>query len=180
MKQYGGNIEKWIRSNYKQLTILFVVIVVSVGLNVYIGFGPSNQASQKNIVKPRANPFAMHLSFNLAIFNDSKPVIIPSQIGIDESLWKNHSLDKYGTQGRLINGTVIPGMAPLYTNDDSGLIKIGSMIVRNFTLEDFFNVWGVHFEGKTHSTVNGKSILNYKKYVPHTEDRIFLRFTHKK
>ncbi len=148
---------------------------------MYIGFGPSNQDSQKYIVKPGVNPFAMHLSFNLAIFNDSKPVIIPSQIGIDESLWKNHSLDKYGSEGRLLNGTIIPGMAPLYTNDNSGLIKIGSRIIRNFTLGDFFNVWGVHFDDKAYNaTVNGKSILNYKKYIPQKGDHIFLNFTNKK
>jgi hypothetical protein len=82
----------------------------------------------------------MHSSFNLKIMMDNKPFTIPSKIGIEEPLWHNYSLDKYGAPEMPMKDMIMPGMAPIYTNDISGLIKIGSVVVRNYILGDFFNI----------------------------------------
>ena len=148
MKLNGQGINRWLKSNYKQITITVVIIVVSIVINLYIGFGPPSPSpynikmdSQSNTI---ANPFTMRISFHLNIIMDHKPLIVPSQIGIDEPLWRNHTLDKYGAPGMPMPGMTMPGMAPIYTNDHSGLVKIGSSAVRNYTLDDFFRIWGMN------------------------------------
>ena len=99
-----------------------VIIVVSIAINAYIGFGPSPSSDLKTNFhsNTKANPFAMRIYFHLAIIMARKLVVIPSQIGIDEPLLHNHTLDKYGAQGM-----TMPAMAPIHTNDNDGLIKIG-------------------------------------------------------
>ena len=67
----------------------------------------------------------MHISFHLIILMDHKPLIVLNQISIDEPLWGNHT-HKYGAPGM-----TMPGMAPIYTNHNSGLIKIVSLSYRN-------------------------------------------------
>lgn len=180
MELNGHGISRWLKSNYKQLTILGIVIIVSIGINAYIGFGPSSPSDIK--MSPhsntKANPFAMRISFNLDIIMDHKPVIIPSQIGIDEALWHNHTLDKYGAKGMPMPGMTMPGMAPIYTNDNKGLIKIGSLVNRNYTLGDFFNIWGMDLNGKTvMASVNGKPIADFKNHILKDGEQINLNIT---
>ena len=77
---------------------------------------------------------------NLSILMDGKPLVIPSQIGINDHLWNDHSLDKFGVPGMPMDEegkTTMPGMAPLYTTSDKGRITIGSVIEREYTLGDF-------------------------------------------
>jgi hypothetical protein len=62
---------------------------------------------------------------------DNKSIVIPSQIGIDVSLWRSHILDKYGTPGMPMPGGPMPVMAPLHAHDNLGLIHIESLINRN-------------------------------------------------
>ncbi len=175
-------INRWLKSNYKQLTIIGVIIVVSIGINAYIGFGPTppdnKMKSQSNI---KADPFAMHNHFYLTIIMDHKPVIVPGQIGIDESLWKNHTLDKYGVAGMPMPGMTMPGMAPLYTNDNSGLIKIGSIDIRNYTLGDFFNIWGMNLNGKVvKASADGKPISDFKNHILKDGEQIHIDIISKK
>jgi hypothetical protein len=71
---------------------------------------------------------------------------------------------------------IMPGMAPIYTNDNSGLIKVGSVVVRNYTLGDLFNVWGFDLTGKTvvNTTVNGKPIFDIKNHILKDKEQIYL------
>ena len=109
---------------------------------------------------------------------DYKPVIIPSQIGIDEVLWHNHTLDKYGAQGMPMPGMTMPGMAPIYTNNNNGLIKIGSLVNRNYTLGDFFNIWGMDLNGKTvMASANGKPVTDFKNHILKDGEQINLNIT---
>ncbi len=171
MQQVGHYISRWLKSNYKGLTIVGIMFVGSIIINAYIGFGPPphpspsviKMNSQSNVT---ANPFAMRISFHLTIMMDNESVIIPSQIGIEPPLWQNHTLDKNGAPGMTMPGMTMTNMAPIYTNDNRGLIKIGSSVVKNYTLSDFFNIWGMNLNDKTvNATVDRKSIPDYKNHI---------------
>ena len=85
----------------------------------------------------------MHNHAKLTIKIEGKTVTIPANIGIDPKLYKDHSLDTYGM--KMPNMPSMPVMAPTHTHDTTGTIHIESTEIRDFTLEDFFNVWGVTF-----------------------------------
>jgi hypothetical protein len=106
----------------------------------------------------------------LSIILDNKPVVIPSQIGINKSLWKDHSLDKYGVPGMPMDEEgekTMPGMAPLYTTNDKGRITIGSVIERDYTLGEFLKIWsGIDMKDKlVNATINGKPAEDYRNII---------------
>jgi hypothetical protein len=75
----------------------------------------------------------MQIQPQLSVLIEGAPLTVPSGIGINQSLWKDHSLDQYG----------VAGHSPLTTHDTSGTIHVNSNTVRNFTLQEFLGVWGV-------------------------------------
>ena len=89
----------------------------------------------------------LHLHQHLNVTADGTRLNIPKNIGIDASLYKDHSLSRYGLQG----------LAPLHTHDDSGTIHVESNTNRTYTLGEFLNIWGgLALNGKTvKATVNG-------------------------
>jgi hypothetical protein len=89
----------------------------------------------------------MHWHPVLTITMNGSPVTIPAQIGIDPSLWKDHSLDQYG----------IGGLSPLHTHDTSGTIHEESNTVRDFTLHEFLAVWGQPNDG---SAIDGRPVAS--------------------
>jgi hypothetical protein len=191
LKINGSGIKRWIKSNSKGLTIVMIMFVASLAINAYIGFGPSSslfsyfsQSPSSNNIKQnvqtnsKVDPFTIRNSFYLNITMDGKHITIPSQIGIEQPLWHNHTLDKYGAQGMTMQGMTMPSMAPIYTNDNSGLIKIGSTVIQNYTLGDFFNIWGFDLNGKTvNASVNGKPISDFKSHIPKYKEQIDLNIT---
>ncbi len=125
--------------------------------------------------KEKPRPYTMHIHSNLTIMLDNKSVAIPSQIGIDDSLWKGHNYDKYGTPGMPMPGGPIPVMAPLHTHDNLGLIHIESQINRDYRLNEFFKIWGVDFNGKSvKATVNGRQASDYENIILKDKENIAL------
>ncbi|MGD9673888.1 MAG: hypothetical protein AB7U98_10480 [Candidatus Nitrosocosmicus sp.] len=115
----------------------------------------------------KVSPFAVHMHSNLSILVDGKPIKVPSQIGIDYNLWNDHSLDKFGFPGMPMDEqgkTTMPGMASIYTTNDKGRITIGSVIERDYTLEEFLKIWGgLDLKDElVNATVNGKVVANYQ------------------
>lgn len=115
----------------------------------------------------------------MSIILDNKPVVIPSQIGINESLWKDRSLDKYGVPGMPMDEKGeknMPGMAPLYTTNDKGRITIGSVIEREYTLGEFLKIWGgLDIKNKlVNATVNGNTVVNYYDIILEDNQQIEL------
>jgi hypothetical protein len=92
-----------------------------------------------------ANTLRIHIHPQLSITLNGSPVQVPAQIGIDSSLWKDHSLDQYG----------VSGLAPLHTHDTSGTIHVESNAVRDFTLHQFLAIWGQPSDG---SAINGHTV----------------------
>lgn len=79
---------------------------------------------------------SIHWHPHLTIVINNQTVTIPANIGIDASLWADHSLDPFG----------MTGMAPLHTHDTSGKIHTESNAYHLFTIGDFFRVWGQSFD----------------------------------
>ena len=89
----------------------------------------------------------VHWHPDLSITMNGSPYTVPSQIGIDPSLWKDHSLDQYGI-----------GMAPLHTHDTSGTIHVEvNTSHRDFTLHEFLAIWGQPSDG---STIGGHPVTS--------------------
>ena len=85
----------------------------------------------------RTNTQAMHWHPQLSVTINGRPATVAAQIGIDPTLWKDHSLDQYG----------IGGLSPLHTHDTSGTIHEESNTIRDFTLQQFLAVWGQSIDG---------------------------------
>jgi hypothetical protein len=66
-----------------------------------------------------------HTHQHLDLFVDGQRVAIPPDIGIDRV--------------NLI-------LSPIHTHDATGIIHVESPIIRDFTLGEFFDVWGVRFD----------------------------------
>jgi hypothetical protein len=66
----------------------------------------------------------LHLHQHLDLFVSGARVTVPAGIGIDPA-------ERF--------------ISPLHTHDTSGVIHVESPTVRNFTLGEFFGVWGVRF-----------------------------------
>jgi hypothetical protein len=87
----------------------------------------------------------VHWHPNLSITLNGSPYTVPANIGIDPSLWKDHSLDQYGS-----------GAAALHTHDTSGTIHVEvNTSHRDFTLHEFLAIWGQPSDG---SSVGGHPV----------------------
>lgn len=154
---------------------LIVVMIIIVSIYIELAIKPQNTSlTSKNV-----NPFAVYFHSNLSIILDNKPVVIPSQIGINESLWKDRSLDKYGVPGMPMDEKGeknMPGMAPLYTTNDKGRITIGSVIEREYTLGEFLKIWGELdlMDKLVYATVNGNEVANYENITLEDDQQIEL------
>jgi len=122
----------------------------------------------------------MHIHPHLAIYNGAQLASIPAQIGIDASLWNDHTLDRYSLDG--------PQLSPLHTHDTSGTIHVESLVTRGFTLGEFFAVWGQPFSpsqvlnlhaDSAHRltlTVDGKPSSAWANVVFHESEQIEVHY----
>ena len=93
-----------------------------------------------------------HTHQHLDLFVDGQRVAIPPDIGIDRV--------------NLI-------LSPIHTHDASGIIHVESPIVREFTLGELFDVWGVRFDAHCVGGVcdgNGRVMSVYWSGQPVTGD----------
>ena len=135
------------RSILKILSICGAVIAAFIAMVVVTG---------ASITSHNEGSLVTHLHFSLNVITNGKPISVPKNIGIDSSLHKDHSLDKYGAQGA----------APLHTHDYSGTVHVESTVNRNYTLGEFLNIWGLDLHGKTTKlTVNGIAVPDYRNHV---------------
>ena len=62
----------------------------------------------------------------------------------------------------------MPVMYPTHTHDSSGTIHVESNEIRDYTLGEFLDVWGMDFSGKTvKMTVNGTPVSADTDYRSH-------------
>ena len=143
----------------KQIVLIGIVITIPLILGAYVyGGGVGTGIGQS---KAQTDPIIIHKHPELSIMMDGKPFSVLSNIGIDSSLWRDNSLDEYGMQAMPEMG--MSGMAPLHTHDDSGIIHVESAIDRNYTLGEFFKIWGLDLQGKTiKATVDEKPVTDFE------------------
>jgi hypothetical protein len=89
---------------------------------------------------------------DLTITKDNETLIVPAKIGIEPGLWKDHSFDYYSVDP---NHT-----SPLNTKNYNGTIHIKSIYDREFTLENFLDIWGFDKSKIKNVFCNEKKICN--------------------
>jgi len=155
-----------------------IAVIVAVAITIALGIGLSMRSTTMIGAQMGGGnkPIIMHFHPHLNLMIDGKPATVPSQIGIDPSLWKDHSLDQYGMQA-MANG--MSGMAPLHTHDATGIIHVESSIIRNYTLGQFLNIWGgLDTVGKTiKASIDGKLVSDYKSIILRDGEQISLDVT---
>ena len=107
----------------------------------------------------------MHLHTHLTLVIDGKEEQVPANIGIDPSLWNDHSLDSYGMKG----------MTVLHTHDASGTIHVESYKIQDYTFGQLLDIWKPNLGGyKIFMTVNGQPVQDYQNYVFKDGDKVIL------
>ncbi len=95
---------------------------------------------------------ALHIHQHLDIFIDGKTVPVPPGIGIN----------------------VMAGfISPIHTHDTSAVIHVESPTIQNFTLGQFFDIWGVNFTKDSiggYSNQDGKTLQVFVNGVAYTDD----------
>jgi len=135
-----------------------IALILAVAITITLGIGLSIRSTTMIAAQMSGGnkPIIMHFHPHLNLMINGKPVTVPSQIDIDSSLWKDHSLDQYGMQA-MANG--MTRMAPLHTHDATGIIHVESSTIRNYTLGE----GGLDTTGKTvKATVDGKPVSDYR------------------
>jgi hypothetical protein len=170
----NNNLNDASRPINKNTKMLALIVAVTITIALSVGLSMSSITMIGAQMDGGNKPVIMHFHPHLNLMIDGKPAPVPSQIGIDPSLWKDHSLDPYGMQA-MANG--MSGMEPLHTHDASGTIHVESSIIRNYTLGQFLNIWGgLDTNGKTvKATADGKSVSGYKDLILRDGERINLQ-----
>ncbi len=89
----------------------------------------------------------VHWHPHLSVTLNGSPYAVPTDIGINSNLWKDHSLDQYGS-----------GAAALHTHDTSGTIHVEvNTSHRDFTLHEFLAIWGQPSDG---SAIDGHPVTS--------------------
>ena len=119
----------------------------------------------------------MHIHSNLNVTVNGKSLIVPNRIGINSTLWNDHSLYKLGTERKTtIFGMITPAMSPLHTHDSSGTIHVESTEYRNYVRGQFLNILGLPPEGsKVILFIDGNSTENYNNYVLKDREKMILK-----
>lgn len=138
-----------------------MAIAIAVGIAIFMTYHQSKSSTSV----PIDSMGMMHVHIHLKLVFDGKEAPVPVSIGIDPTLWQEHSLDSYGMQG----------MAPLHTHDTSGTIHVESYKIREYTFGQLLDIWGINLNGnKVFMTVNDQSIQDYRNYVFKDGDKVTL------
>ncbi len=165
--------------------IKIVGIIAAIVLGIVYG-AATGAFSSLGSPAPQAPPIIMHIHPTLTIAIDGLRVTIPQNVGIDPPLWKYHDLDSYGM--KMPNMASMTGMAPLHTHDSSGVIHVESTQIRDYTLGEFFDVWGVTFSDScimdkcndgTHTVkmfVNDNPSTEFRNHILKDREQIVIRY----
>lgn len=138
-----------------------MAIAIAVGIAIFMTY----QQPKSNASVPIDSMGMMHLHTHLTLVFDGKEAPIPANIGIDQTMWNDHSLDSYGMKG----------MTVLHTHDTSGTIHVESYKIKDYTFGQLLDIWGLGLNAyKVTMTVNGQPVQDYRDYVFKDGDKIIL------
>ncbi|MBI5797441.1 hypothetical protein HZA98_00875 [Candidatus Woesearchaeota archaeon] len=152
----------------KSIITWIVVIVVIIGIYYVISKTPNTScatAAAKDISVGGDQNVIYHIHPTLKIKINNAEVVIPNRVGFDGAI-----------------------MRPLHTHDSSGIIHVESPCARDFTLGDFFDVWGKQFNSTcilescadaTHSFnmyVNGVKNTEFRDHIFIDNELIELKY----
>jgi len=163
--QDNFGIDRFANNGNMKRIIPIAVLAIVVGIGLTLTTSPKTITAQTTSNNNNNNnkPIIIHVHPHLKLTVDGKPVTVPAQIGIAPSLWKDHSLDRYGMQAM---NMFMPAMAPLGTGNNSGVIGVATSGNRSYTLQDFLKIWGIDLKHKNMAvSVDGKPITDFKDYV---------------
>ncbi len=140
-----------------------IIIVSAIVIGVWIlSIEPTTDVASNNEV------MLMHIHPSLYLNFNGRPYMVPQNVGIDPELWKNHSLDQYGMMG----------MAPVHTHTADGMLHVESKIIRNYTLGEFFDIWGLDLKGDTIiATSYNEPISDWKNHILKDNEPIIMNIT---
>ena len=149
------------RTKKPKLIVLCVLIATVAGIAIFMNY--SHPKSSTSV--PIDTMGMMHLHTHLTLVIDGKEEQVPANIGIDPSLWNDHSLDSYGMKG----------MTVLHTHDTSGTIHVESYKVQDYTFGQLLDIWKPDLVGyKIFMTVNGQPVQDYQNYIFKDGDKVIL------
>lgn len=141
---------------------VIIAIIIVIGINI------GSMTSTTDKTTSNAQKMLIHIHPRLYLNVDGQPYFVPQNVGIDPNLWKDHSLDQYG----------MTGMAPLHTHTADGMIHVESTVVRNYTLGEFLDIWGLDLKGKSvNVAVDGEPISDYRNHIFKDEESIIMNIT---
>jgi len=148
----------------KALVIAGIIVVALIG----VGISMASIKSTTDVMTSNDKPILLHIHPRLYLNVDGKPYFVPQNVGIEPDLWKSHTLDQYGMKG----------MAPLHTHTADGMLHVESTVIRNYTLGEFLDIWGLDLKGMTiRVSVDGEPILDYRNHVLKDEESIIMNMT---
>ena len=119
------------RIGYFVLSVLPAIICILFFLMSHITPDLNAQVTGEN---KTSNKIIMHIHSNLNVTVNGNSPIVPNGIGINSTLWNDHSRDKFGTERKTtIFGMITPANPPLHTHDSSGTIHVESRIQKLHT-----------------------------------------------
>lgn len=154
-----------------------VVAITAVGLIVWGSLNRSRRTDASHDGKT-SREVAFTCTTDMATEFHIHPVLKIVIDGTEETLPVNIGIE---------NGC----MHPLHTHDSTGIVHVESPVKRDFTLGDFFAVWGKEFTrdqildrkaDDTHTitmTVNGQAADSYENTVLKDKDEIVISYTTK-
>ena len=160
-----GNKSYFAVSRSKKRQYILKIGVPVAAAAIVLGIVFATQASEHGI----GAKMVMHIHPQLSVKVNGQPIIVPEKIGIDNSLYKDHSLDRFGVQG----------ISPLHTHDSKGTIHVESSVNRDYTLGEFLDVWGgLDTNGKTvKATVNDQPISDWRNHILKDKEQISLEIS---
>jgi hypothetical protein len=125
-------------------------------LTAFFLFGFSKASASGITYPPKLSDEEMHIHATLTIIADGNSIPVPKNVGI---------------------GSV---HQPLHTHEDDHVIHVESSDTRDYTLGNFFQVWGKRFDskcvletcGEVKMTVNGLPNDEYEKHVLRDGEKI--------